>query len=51
MFDSAKPYSILNQCVEDEEYEAIVARGDDPSDFGGPKGCGTGFAIAFHLLF
>ena len=51
MFDSSRSYSILYQCVEDEDYETIIARGDLPTDTMGPKGCGTGFAIAFHLLF
>jgi len=34
-----------------EDYYSIVERGDDPNDTYGPKGCGTSFAIAFHLLF
>ena len=51
MFDSAQPRSLLYQCVEVEDYYTIVERGDDPTDTYGPKGCGTGFAIAFHLLF
>ena len=51
MLESAMPYSILNQCVESEDYDSIVARGDDPMKTYGPKGCGTGFSIVFHLLF
>ena len=51
MLESASTFSIMNQCIEHETYETIVARGDDPMKFDGPKGCGTGFAIAFHLLF
>lgn len=51
MFDSARPRSILFQCVEDEEYETIVEAGRDPASVDGPKGCGSGFAIIFHLLF
>ena len=51
MLETALPFSILNQCVESEDYDSIVARGDDPMKIDGPKGCGTGFSIAFHLLF
>ena len=51
MFDSAQPRSLLYQCVEEEDYYSIVDRGDDPTDTYGPKGCGTGFAIVFHLCF
>ena len=51
MFDSPRPRSILFQCVEDEEYETIVEAGRDPASVDGPKGCGSGFAIIFHLLF
>lgn len=51
MLDSARPKSLYYQCEENEDYYSIVARGDDPNDTMGPKGCGTGFAIAFHLLF
>jgi Ca2+-binding EF-hand superfamily protein len=52
MFESARSYSILYQCEEDESYEAIVARGEDPSDHMAPKGCGpTTVAFAFFLLF
>ena len=51
MLDSALPFSIMNQCVKGESYDTIVARGDDPMKVDGPKGCGTGFSIAFHLLF
>ena len=51
MFDSAQPRSLLYQCVEEEDYQSIVDRGDDPTDTYGPKGCGTGFAIVFHLCF
>jgi len=51
MFDSSQSRSILYQCEEVEEFDTIVARGDDPTDTYGPKGCGTGFAVAFHLLF
>ena len=51
MFDSAKPRSLLYQCVEVEDYYSIVDRGDDPTDTFGPKGCGNSFAIAFHLCF
>ena len=51
MFDSSRSYSIQYQCEEDESYENIVASGRDPLDVNGPKGCGTGFAIIFHLLF
>lgn len=51
MFDSSQSYSILNQCEKDEDYAQIVREGRDPNDPYGPKGCGNGFAIAFHLLF
>ena len=51
MLDSAQPKSILYQCVEDESFDAMIERGDDPTDVYGPKGCGTWFAIIFHLLF
>lgn len=51
MFESSRPYSVLYQCNEDEDYDSIVADGRDPEDTFGPKGCGTDFAIAFHLLF
>lgn len=51
MFDSARSYSILNQCVADESYEAIVARGEDPAEFMSPKGCGSSVAIGFFVLF
>ena len=51
MFDSSRSYSILYQCVEGEDYDSIVAAGRDPSELTGPKGCGSDFAIAFHLLF
>ena len=51
MFETSKVYSISYQCIEDESYEKMVAEGRDPEDTLGPKGCGTGFAIAFHLLF
>ena len=37
--------------MEEEDYQSIVDRGDDPTDTYGPKGCGTGFAIVFHLCF
>ena len=51
MFDSSQPYSIMYQCNENEDYYSIIARGDDPTDVYGPKGCGTGFAVYFHILF
>ena len=57
MFDSSQARSILYQCEEVEDYYTITARKvEDPSLPGpdetyGPKGCGTSFAIAFHLLF
>ena len=51
MFDSSREYSILYQCEMEESYEAIIARKDDPESTYGPKGCGTGFAIVFHLIF
>lgn len=51
MFDSSRVYSIQYQCVEDEDYDRIIADGRSPDAVDGPKGCGTGFAIAFHLLF
>jgi|Transcript_13321 hypothetical protein len=51
MFDSSKPRSIMNQCIENEDYASIVEAGRDPNDPFGPKGCGTGVAIAFHLMF
>ena len=51
MFDSSRPYSILFQCEQNEDFETIVVAGRDPNAVDGPKGCGTGFAVAFHLLF
>lgn len=51
MLESSQSRSLLFQCEEEESYEKIVERGDDPLDTYGPKGCGTGFAIVFHLLF
>jgi len=51
MFDSSRPRSLQYQCEEAEDYDKIVERGDDPEDTYGPKGCGSGFAVAFHLLF
>ena len=51
MFDSSRSYSIQYQCEENESYENIIASGRDPNDINGPKGCGPGFAIVFHLLF
>lgn len=51
MFDSSRSYSIMYQCNEEEDYKSIVADGRDPNSSDGPKGCGTDFAIAFHLLF
>ena len=51
MFDSSQPYSIMNQCEELEDHAQIVREGRDPNDWEGPRGCGTGFAIIFHLLF
>jgi len=37
--------------VEEESYEKMIASGLDPSDPFHPRGCGTGIAIGFHLLF
>ena len=51
MFESSRVYSIQYQCVEDEDYYSIIEAGRNPEDIDGPRGCGTGFAIAFHLLF
>ena len=51
MFDSSQSFSILYECKEDEDYYSIIARGDDPEDVYGPKGCGNGFAVVFHILF
>jgi len=51
MFESARPRNILYQCIDEESYEAIVERGEDPDDFTSPKGCGSSFAIMFHLLY
>lgn len=51
MFESSRVYSIDYQCEEDESYEKMIEEGRDPEDTYGPKGCGTGFAIVFHLLF
>ena len=52
MLDSAQPYSLLNQCKEDESYEAMVADGLTPGDPDATRGCGSyGTAVAFHLLF
>ena len=51
MFESSRSYSVLYQCNEEEDYDSIVADGRDPADTYGPRGCGTDFAIAFHLLF
>lgn len=41
----------MYQCNQGEDYESIIAAGRDPATTYGPKGCGTGFAIVFHLLF
>ena len=51
MFDSSQSFSILYECKEEEDYYSIIARGDDPGDVYGPKGCGNGFAVVFHILF
>jgi hypothetical protein len=52
MFESAKEYSILYQCYDNESYESIVDRGEDPTHHTSPKGCGSQpFAVTFHLLF
>ena len=51
MFDASHGRSILYQCNEEETFETIVADGRDPTDTYGPKGCGTGLSLAFHLLF
>lgn len=51
MFDSSQQFSILYNCNEGEDFDSIVARGDDPNDLYGPKGCGNNFAIAFHISF
>ena len=51
MFDSARGYSIMNQCKSDESYEEMIAEGRDPVDPFATRGCGTGAAIIFHLLF
>ena len=51
MFDSYQSNSILYQCNETEDYYSIIERGDDPLDPYGPKGCGSYFAVAFHILF
>lgn len=51
MFDSRQPKSILFQCNEDEDYASIVADGRDPTKWDDTRGCGTPFAVVFHLLF
>lgn len=52
MFDSSHERSILYQCeVEEKGYDTIVEDGRDPTETYGPKGCGTSFALIFHLLF
>jgi hypothetical protein len=52
MFESARHYSIMYQCRKQEDYESIVGRGEDPTHYMSPKGCGnSAFAITFHLLF
>ena len=52
MFDSSHERSILYQCeVLEKGYDTIVEDGRDPTDTYGPKGCGTSFALMFHLLF
>lgn len=52
MFESAKGNSILYQCVEDESYESIIARGGDPTDHNSTRGCGpTYITFSFHILY
>ena len=51
MFDSSQTRSILFQCNEVEDFATIVADGRDPTMPFDTRGCGTGFAIVFHLLF
>ena len=52
MFDASHGRTILYQCSEEEKgYDTIVADGRDPDDTYGPKGCGNGFSLIFHLLF
>ena len=52
MFDSSHERTILYQCyVEEKGYDTIVEDGRDPTETYGPKGCGTSFALIFHLLF
>lgn len=51
MFDSSRERQILYQCDPDEDYYSIVADRRDPNEYMDPKGCGSSFAIVFHLLF
>ena len=51
MLDSAQSYGILYQCKENESYELMIQEGRDPNDPYSTRGCGSGFAIIFHLLF
>ena len=52
MFDVARGHSILYQCNEDESFEAMTARGEDPLDFRTPKGCGARYtSFLFFMMF
>lgn len=52
MFECARTHSLLYQCVEGETYDSIVAAGRDPSNWDGPRGCGSlGASVIFHITF
>ena len=52
MFESARQNQLLFQCRQDESYDTIVSRGDDPEDLDSPDGCGqTAVAYALHISF
>ena len=51
MFHTSQTRSILFQCNEGEDFDSIMASGRNPDEPFDTRGCGTGFAIVFHLLF
>ena len=52
MFDLGRSYAPNYQCVENESFKTIIARGEDPSNPEHIRGCGDiGMSVAFHIFY